>query len=230
VDEEAGGKEIDSINVSSDWVNRIEYIPHIIVSKCLSVKYLTSRWISGVPEYEPICPTYIGATKRDYSGWNEDRLRLKRGSGSSGGWQGGPRYRYDQVSIAHCSQNNQQRIWTRVSSWGSQAAECPSYSAITRWPCSRPHVSISRRAWNKVSGTPGLGHLVHREEMGLGCWYARSTGGVWNGSWKDFHLSCSGNALHTGDWESCNRVATVHFNWGIPLESGWFWRTTTVPA
>jgi len=37
VDEQAGGKEIDSINVKSDWVNRIEYIPHIIGSKCLSV-------------------------------------------------------------------------------------------------------------------------------------------------------------------------------------------------
>ena len=29
VDAEAGGKETDSsINVSSDWVNRIDYIPH----------------------------------------------------------------------------------------------------------------------------------------------------------------------------------------------------------
>jgi len=51
VDEKAGGKEIDSINVSSDWVNRIDYIPHIIGSKCLSVKYLSSRWSSGEPEY-----------------------------------------------------------------------------------------------------------------------------------------------------------------------------------
>ena len=27
---------------------------------------------------------------------------------------------------------------------------------------------------------------------------------------KDFHLSCSGNALQIGDWERCNGVATVH--------------------
>jgi hypothetical protein len=41
VDKEAGGKKIDCINVSSDLVNRIEYIPHSIGSKFLSVKYLT---------------------------------------------------------------------------------------------------------------------------------------------------------------------------------------------
>jgi len=47
--------------------------------------------------------------------------------------------------------------------------------------------------------------------MSLRCWYARSTGGRWNGSWKDFHLGGSGNALQIGDWESCNVVATVQF-------------------
>jgi len=80
VDEEAGGKETDSsINVSSDWVNRIDYIPHIIGSKSLSVKYLTLRWISGAPEYEPIYPTYLGVTERDNWRRNEDRPRCKRG-------------------------------------------------------------------------------------------------------------------------------------------------------
>jgi hypothetical protein len=43
VNEVTGGKEIDSINVSSDGVNRIDYIPHIIGSKCLSVKYQSLR-------------------------------------------------------------------------------------------------------------------------------------------------------------------------------------------
>jgi len=62
-----------------------------------------------------------------------------------------------------------------------------------------------------ISGAPGLGHMVHCEEVGFGYWYARSTGGGWNGSWKDFHLGCSGNALQIGYWESCNGVATVHF-------------------
>ena len=38
---EVGGKEIVSINVSSDCINRIDYISHIIGSKCLSVKYDT---------------------------------------------------------------------------------------------------------------------------------------------------------------------------------------------
>jgi len=57
VDEEGGGKEIDSINVSSDWVNRIDYMSHIIGSRCLSVKYLPLRWISEAPEYKPISPT-----------------------------------------------------------------------------------------------------------------------------------------------------------------------------
>jgi len=38
-DEEDSGKGIDCNNVSSDWVNRIDYIPHIIRSKCLSVRY-----------------------------------------------------------------------------------------------------------------------------------------------------------------------------------------------
>jgi len=58
--------------------------------------------------------------------------------------------------------------------------------------------------------------------MGLGCWYARSTGGWWNGSWKDFHLSCSGNALQIGDLESCNGVATVHFMGEYPWTVGDF--------
>jgi len=34
----------------------------------------------------------------------------------------------------------------------------------------------------KSSGAPGLGHLVHREEMGLGCLYVWSTLGGQNGS------------------------------------------------
>jgi len=55
------------INVSPDWQNRIDYIPskNICSNACLSVKYLTMWWISGAPEYEPICPAYSGATERD---------------------------------------------------------------------------------------------------------------------------------------------------------------------
>jgi len=92
----------------------------------------------------------------------------------------------------------------------------------------------------KVSGASGLGHLVHREEVGLGYWYARSTGGGWTGSWKDFHLGCSGNALQIGNWESCNLVATVHFMGEYPWIVGDFgaqqlswhcqWRTSVVSA
>jgi len=42
------------------------------------VKYLTLWRISGVPEYEPSCPTYLGATERDNWGQNEDRQRCKK--------------------------------------------------------------------------------------------------------------------------------------------------------
>jgi hypothetical protein len=65
VDKEVGGKDIDTINVRSDRVNTIDYIPHIITSKSLSMKYLTSWWISRAPEYEPICPIYLRATESD---------------------------------------------------------------------------------------------------------------------------------------------------------------------
>jgi len=210
VDREAGGKGIDSISVSLDWVNRIDYIPHTIGSKWLSVKYLISRSISGVLEYEPLFPTYLGATARDHWWWNEAQQRCKRGSGARGWWRGGPQSRYYKFIIEPCSHGNQQRTWSRVSRWDSEATECPSFSPITRWPCSRPQVFNSRPAWNEISGPPGLGHLVYREEMSLGCYYARSTGGGWNVSWKDFYLGCSCNALQIGDWESCNGVATVH--------------------
>jgi len=61
--------------------------------------------------------------------------------------------------------------------------------------------------------------MVHHEEVCLGCWYARSTGGWWNGSWKDFHLGCSCNHLPIADWESCTGVATVHligeYHWRV---------------
>jgi len=87
---------------------------------------------------------------------------------------------------------------------------------------------------------PGLGHLVHREEIGFGCWYARSAGGGWDRSWKDFHLGCTGNALQIGDWESCNVVSTVHFMGEYPWRVGDFgakqlsrhcrWRTGVVSA
>jgi len=113
-------------------------------------------------------------------------------------------------------------MWTRVPWWGSQDAECSSYSSINRWPCSTPKVFNSRPGRNSVSGAPGLGHLVHYEEVGLGCWYARSTGGGYDGSWKDFHLRCSGNALEIRDWESCNVVATVHFMGEYPSRVGDF--------
>jgi len=113
-------------------------------------------------------------------------------------------------------------IWTWVTWWGGQAAECPCYSPIHRWQCSRPQVFNSRPAWSKVSGAPGLGNLVHREEMGVGYWYARSTGGGWNGSWKDFHPGCCSNDLQTADWESRNGFATVHFMGEYPCRVGDF--------
>jgi len=56
--------------------------------------------------------------------------------------------------------------------------------------------------------------------MGLRCWYARSTGGRWNRSWKDFHLGCSGNTLQIGDWESRNGVVTIHFIGEYPWRVG----------
>jgi len=144
VDEEACGKEADSsINISSDWVNIIDYIPHIIWPKCLAVKYLISRWMSEAPEYGPISSTYLGATDCDHSRQNEDWPRCMRGSAASR-WRGSPWSRYYQLAMEHCSQHNPQRICTWVSWWGGQAAGCPSYSPINRWPCSRPLVLNSR--------------------------------------------------------------------------------------
>jgi len=112
--------------------------------------------------------------------------------------------------------------WTRVSWWSSQDNEWVSYSPINRWPWSRPQGFNSRPAWNESFGAPPLGHLVYHEVMGLGCWYAMSTGGRWNGSWKDFHLACSSNALQIGDWESRNGVATFHFMGEYPWRVGDF--------
>jgi len=109
VDEDAGGNEIDSLNVSSDWVNRIDYIPHIIGSKYLSVKYPTSQWIPGVPEYEPSCPTYLGATERDHWGRTDHRPMYKRVSGASG-WRGVPRSSWYHFSIEHCSHHNNNEL------------------------------------------------------------------------------------------------------------------------
>jgi len=177
---------------------------------CISVKYLTSRWTARAPEYELICAAYIRATERDYSGWNKHQQKCKGDSGASEGWWGGPWSRKYKLSTEYSSQYNQQRIGIRVSWWSSQAAQSASHSPMNRWLCSRPQGFNSRPARNKVSGAPDLGHLLLHEEMRLGCWYARSTGGGWNGSWKDFHLSCSGNAFQIGDLESCQGVATVH--------------------
>ena len=162
------------------------------------------------PEYEPASPTYLGVTERDHWWWKEDRSRCKRGSGA-GGWRGGPRSRYYQFSTEHCLPHHQQRIWTWVSWWGGQPAECPTDSPINRWQCSWPQVFNSRPARNEVSGAPGLGHMVYCEEVGLGFWYARSAGGGWNGSWQDFHLSSSSNDMQIADWESCNGVTAVDF-------------------
>jgi len=79
------------MKVLIEWIELIVF--HILIgSKWLSVKYLTSRWISGVPEYEPIIPTYLGATERDHWGQKEDWPRCKRGSGASG-WLGRPQSR-----------------------------------------------------------------------------------------------------------------------------------------
>jgi len=141
--EEDGGQENDTcINVSSDWKNRIDCIASIYIRSngCLSVKYLTLQWISGAPGYEPISPAYIWATERDHWRRKENRQRCKGSSGASGGWWGGSQSSKYQLSIEYGSQYTQQWLWTQVSWWGSQAAECPSYSPINRWPYSRPQV------------------------------------------------------------------------------------------
>jgi len=52
--------------------------------------------------------------------------------------------------------------------------------------------------------------MVHCEEVGLGFWHARSTGGGWNGSWQDYYFRGSGNDMQTDDWEGCNAVAVVN--------------------
>ena len=193
------------MKVLIEWIEMIIF--HILVgSKCLSVKYLTSRWISRAPEYEPISPTHLGATERDYWRRNKYSPSCKRGWGASGGWWGGPWSRKYQFSTKYYCQYNQQRIWTWVSSGGGQAAESSSNWSINRWPSARPQVFNSRPVWNEVSGAPGLGDLVHGEEVGVGCWYARSTGGGWNGSWKDFHLGGSSNDMQTADWGGSNGV------------------------
>jgi len=74
---------------------------------------------------------------------------------------------------------------------------------------SRAQVFNCRPAGNNDSDAPGLGILVHCEEMCFGCWYAWSTGGRRNETWKDFHLACSSNGLQIGNWDSWNGVATV---------------------
>jgi len=153
-------------------------------------------------------------------GQKEHEQQCKGGSGGSEGCWGGPQSRNYKLSTEYGAQYNQQRISTRVSWWSSQAAECASYSPINSWPCSRLQVFNSKPAQIHVFGAQGLGHQVHREEMGLGCCYARCTGGGWNESWKDFHLGCSGNALQIGHWESCDGVATVHFMGEYPRRVG----------
>ena len=178
--EEDVGQENDTCNnVSDDWKNRIDCIASIYIRSngFLFVRYLTLRWISRPPEYKHISPAYIEATERNHWGRKGNKQRCKGGSGASGEWWGDPRSSEYQFSVEYSSQYNQQGIWTRVSSWGSQATESPYYLSINRWPGSRPQVFNSRPAWNYVSGAPGFGHLVHCEEGGLGCWYARSTGG-----------------------------------------------------
>jgi len=100
--------------------------------------------------------------------------------------------------------------WLKYILLMSQAAKCPSYSPINRWPCSMPQAFKCRPTQNSVSGAPGLGHLLHPEGMGLGCCYTRSIGGGWIRSQNDFHLSCSSNDLKIGDWERFNGVGIVH--------------------
>jgi len=182
------------LKVLIEWIELIVF-DIVIGSKWMSVKCLTSRWISGALEYEPISPTYLGATDRDDWGRKDDGPRCKRGSGATGRWQGGPRSRKYHFSIENCYRHKQQRIWTRVFWWGIQATECPSDSPINIWPCSTAQVFNSRTARNEVSARPGPGHIIHCEVVGLGYWYARSTGGGWNRSWKDFHLGGSSNDM-----------------------------------
>jgi len=53
--------------------------------------------------------------------------------------------------------------------------------------------------------------MVHCEEVGLGYWYARRTGGGRNGAWKDCHIGGSSNDMQIAEWESCNGVTAVDF-------------------
>jgi len=186
------------------------------------VKYLTLQRISGAQEYQPICPAYIWATERYHWGWKEHRQRWKGGWGASGGWWGGPQSRKYQFRVECCPQHNQQWIWTHVSWWGSHTAECASNWPINRWPGSRPEVFNFRPGWNQVSGAPGLGHMVHCEEVGLGFWYARSAGSGWNGPWQDFHLGGSSNHMQTAHCESGNGVTAVEFVGEYPQRVGEF--------
>jgi len=107
---------------------------YILCNRCFSVNYVTSQWMSGVPQFEPICPAYIKATEWDHWGCRENSQRCKGGWGASGGLWGVPGSKWSQLSIEYCSQYIQQRIWTWVSWWDSQATRCLSYSAIESRP------------------------------------------------------------------------------------------------
>jgi len=95
------GKNDTCINVSSDWKNRIDCIASIYngSNRCISVKYLTLRSISGVSEYEPIRQAYIWVTERDLWVWNKHRQSCKEGLEASGGWWECPRSSKFQLSI-----------------------------------------------------------------------------------------------------------------------------------
>jgi len=117
-------------------------------------------------------------------------------------------------------------------------AELHTNSPINQQPCSRAQVFNPMPAWNEVSGAPDLGHMVHSKEMGMGFWYARSTGGTWNGAWQDFHLSGNTNNMQTADSENCNGVTVVdsvgEYPWRVgeygteQLSLDYRWRTGVV--
>ena len=98
-----------------------------------------------------------------------------------------------------------------VSWWGGQATGCLPNSPIDRWLSMWLQVFNSRPAWNHVSGAPGLGNMVHCEEMALGFRDARSAGGRWNGPQKDVYLGGSSYDMPTADWERCCWVARLNF-------------------
>jgi hypothetical protein len=78
--EQDPGQENNScINVSVDSMNRIDCILFVYIQSngWFSVKYLTLRWISKVPEYDPIGGTSLRATAE----FIEDTKKMDKDAG-----------------------------------------------------------------------------------------------------------------------------------------------------